>query len=195
MYKIDFRTYYMCRGIEALIDKFRPWLKKYGWPVYGVSSSPVPKTPHETVLQSAFQDLSVISQTFTGDKVLTEDRDTYEEVSKFLVGTYSALVSETVQLPIMEQRLLTFLHRIPDHFVSLLEKREPIAMALLARNRAMFVYLEESAAWWIHGTEENRVYVRAVRGILSLMPSEWVWTMEWPLMVISKKLKLERAWT
>lgn len=94
----------------------------------------------------------------------------------------------------MEQRLVTFLHRIPAHFTTLLEGEKPIAMALMARNIAMFVYFEKSLAWWIHGSGDHKVYLKAVWGIHSLMPTKWLWTMDLSLKVISKEIKLETEW-
>jgi len=78
--------------------------------------------------------------------------------------------------------------------VSLLEREDPIAMALLARNISMFAYLDKSSAWWIHGTGGHKVYFKAIWGIHSLMPSRWLWTMEFPLKVISKDIKPDVDW-
>jgi hypothetical protein len=139
-------------------------------------------------------DLSDLSLAFGGAFISGEDRETYEKVADDLTETYSALTTGALGLSMMEQKLVTILHRVPARFVTLLEHEEPISMALMARNMAMFVFLEKSVAWWVHGTGAHKVYFKAVWGIRSLMPSRWLWTMEWPLKVISREIRLEQDW-
>jgi hypothetical protein len=80
---------------------------------------------------------------------------------------------------------------VPEHFVGLLETDDPIAMALMARNHAVLRLVNDSGAWWIHGDGEWRVSEKAVGGIKALMPTEWLWTMDWPLKVVSKEINIE----
>jgi hypothetical protein len=183
----------MCQGIASIIGSSKPWLEKYDWPVIGQIPH-LNDLPHEGFLQSALMDLSILSHAFSSEDVSVEDRETYEKVADNLAETYSALTSKALALSMMEQKIVTFLHRVPARFVTLLEREEPISMALMARNMAVFVFLEKSVAWWVHGSGEHKVYFKAVWGIHSLMPSGWLWTMDWPLKVISREITLEQDW-
>jgi hypothetical protein len=40
----------------------------------------------------------------------------------------------------------------------------------------------------VEGVRDSRV------GIKGLMPAEWLWTMDWPLKVVSKEINIEYAW-
>jgi hypothetical protein len=80
---------------------------------------------------------------------------------------------------------------VPEHFIRLLEKKYPIAMALMARNHAVLRLTDDSGAWWVHGAGEWKVSEKAVWGTQRLMPTEWLWTMNWPLKVVSKEIDIE----
>jgi hypothetical protein len=94
---------------------------------------------------------------------------------------------------LIEQTIVSILHRVPERFVELLEKEDPIAMALMARGQAVLRFIDDSGAWWIHGAGEWKVSETAVWGIKGLMPPEWLWTMDWPLKVVSKEINIEYA--
>lgn len=183
----------MCQGISALIEKTTPWLVKYGWPSVNRKIPKVEEMPNQKFIRSALGDLASLSEAFAECAGSKEDTATFEEVVENLTETYSLLAAEILEVHLMEQRIVTILHRVPVDFISLLEHENPMAMALLARNLSLFVYLAKSPAWWIHGTGDHKVYFKAVWGIHSLMPSRWLWTMDFPLKVISQEISLDSS--
>ena len=71
--------------------------------------------------------------------------------------------------------------------MELLNRHEPIAMALWVRSVAIMHLFDSSGSWWVQGSGQCKVAHRAVLGIQTLMPSEMAWTMEWPMEVITGK--------
>jgi hypothetical protein len=189
-YKIDFQTYHMCQGIQALVEKVTPWLEKFERP-----SKAKPKHHNHSVLykdflRDALEDMKLISDNFGREGMATEDKEAYETAAEEVVSIYSLVAGATLSELPAEQEIVTILHRLPSRFLYLLKREDPIAMALFARNLAMLEVLENSKAWWIHGAGVSRVAIKAVEGMRGLMPPEWLWTMKWPLKVIMKEIQL-----
>ena len=71
------------------------------------------------------------------------------------------------------RRMNFWTQQVGPGFVKLLERRDPVAMAVLAR---YFLQMKDRREWFLRGTAE-----REVKGVASLMPGEKVWLMEFPL--------------
>lgn len=188
-YNIDLRTYHMCKGIKALVQKLKPWLEKYDWPSPISNICPIECMTNKAFMLNANHDLDQLSETFNGDGISLEQQVSYEVARKELVAVYKLIASDADPSTI-EQAIVTYLHRLPSEFICLLENEDPIAMALLARNLSMLSIAEDSPAWWIHGAGVYRVPIKAILGIQGLMPTDWLWTMDWPLQIIRKEIDL-----
>ncbi|KAK0636734.1 hypothetical protein B0T17DRAFT_587798 [Bombardia bombarda] len=72
--------------------------------------------------------------------------------------------------------------RCQPGYRQMLQKHDPLAMALMARMLALLRGLAHT--WWLNGQGEYEVVERDVRGICQLM--------DWPLSVLNKDIVLER---
>ncbi|KAJ5183504.1 hypothetical protein N7492_001120 [Penicillium capsulatum] len=68
---------------------------------------------------------------------------------------------------------------VPAPVLDFIAEKRPRALAILAYHFAIAKRVED--VWWLRGIPE-----REVRGISSIMPPEWKWTMVWPLNLISQ---------
>jgi hypothetical protein len=186
-YAITLQTFHMCNGIKALVQRFKPCLDKYEWPDMTLKPIPIEFVAKKAFMRNAAQDLDLLSSAFDKVDMPLEQRSVYNAAKKKLMGMYSFVASDA-DITYIEQVAITYLHTIPLEFVSLLEREDPIAMALLARDLSMLSMADESPAWWIHGTGINKVVTKAVLGIQKLMPPEWQWTMDWPVKVVNKEI-------
>lgn len=66
---------------------------------------------------------------------------------------------------------------VPSGIVSLLEERDPVALAIIARYFALMKFVDQP--WWMQGYAEHEIY-----SLLSLMPEDQQWTMAWPLGIL-----------
>ena len=189
-YKIDLQTYHMCQGIQALLERTTPWLDHYNWPSTAKGKPQVDSVLYNGFLEDALEDMRLISGQFNRDGMTTEDQKAYEAAAEEIIAIYFLVSGATVGGLPAEQEIVTILHRLPSRFVYLLKREDPIAMALFARNLAMLQLIDDSKAWWIHGSGVCRVPTKAVEGISGLMPPKWLWTMDWPQRVITKEVKL-----
>ncbi len=103
-------------------------------------------------------------------------RNTYERTLAYVGGTYSALLNKEAPR-IMIRRIVCLGVLAPTRFIELLEQKRPRALVILAHHLAMSQAIEEH--WWFHGVADG-----VVNGIASLLPSEWLWAMAWPLSMI-----------
>ena len=102
-----------------------------------------------------------------------EARNTYRLALAYVGRVYQALLDKDP--PRVLSRWMLFLPIvIPRHFISLVEQGRPRALAILAHAFAMAKAVDEH--WWFRGVAD-----REVNGILSILPPEWQWAMEWPL--------------
>jgi hypothetical protein len=74
----------------------------------------------------------------------------------------------------VQRKLSTVPGKLPKEFVSYLEQNDPLAMAIMARFFALSKFVD--GVWRLRGMAGYEV-----TGIASLMPEEWMWSMDWPL--------------
>lgn len=190
-YQIDLQTFRLCQGTKALLQVTAPFMAKFDWPVETAKKSNRRPVRHEAFMESALHDMLAFRTAFTHDGVLPEHRRAYEKAAEEIIETCSTLASPEPDDPPPEQQIVSLLHRVPSEFPQLLERVDPIASALLARNISLLWLIEDTSAWWIHGTGESKVARKAVLGINSLIPAEWGWTMEWPMKILSGEITLD----
>jgi hypothetical protein len=190
-YNITLQTYQMCKGIEALIRRASLWLESYTF----MSEKPpglIDCANHSRgFMKHALDDLASLSACFRREGVPAEDSAAYEGATNEVAVNYSLITVKPVDTSRAEQGILTILHRVPKRYLELLEGEDPLAMAILARNLCLLSFFEDSKAWWIHGAGQQKVPNKAVKGIRGLMPSQWLWTTDWPMKVISKEITLD----
>jgi predicted alpha/beta hydrolase family esterase len=75
--------------------------------------------------------------------------------------------------------VLAFPVIVPPKFVSLLESCDPRTLVITAHYFGMIASVDELL--WLRG-----VAVREITGILTIVPLDWNWAMEWPLRQIHR---------
>ena len=190
-YNVTLQTYQMCKGIQALIRRASPWLEGYTFtPEKGAGL--IDDANHSRgFMKHALNDLAALSACFHREGVPADDSAAYEGATNEVASTYSIVTAKPFDASRAEQEIVTILHRMPERYLELLEGEDPLAMAILARNLCLLSFCGESKAWWIHGAGQQKVPIKAVQGIRGLMPSQWLWTMDWPMKIISKEITLD----
>jgi hypothetical protein len=179
-YVLPLQTYYMARGIRSLFDQMFPWLTGSGYLWYADQQPFVDMTEvvnRDKFLQSGFEDLDGLSESFAREGVSQEDQVVYRQTATELASMYSS-ISTGVPQSWIQRRVATMPLRLPSRFLELLKAHDPMALALLARNIALLKLIEP--VWWLHGAGNHRVAEYSLRGIEGLMPADFSWTMEWP---------------
>jgi len=115
----------------------------------------------------------------------------YERVAGFLKATYSRIAHGSFGNPPIEQDITAFLPHAPQLFIKHLEKNEPLAMAMLARNIALLGILPDFGAWWIRGARQHRMRGHNSQRHLWIDATRILWMMDWPLGTISGEIALE----
>jgi hypothetical protein len=86
----------------------------------------------------------------------------------------------------IQRRVATMPLGLPTRFLELVKEKDPLALALLARNLAMLKLIDD--VWWLHGIGDYEVTSYSIHGIRSLMPATWLWAMEWPMTFVKKDM-------
>ncbi|KAI0484953.1 hypothetical protein GGR56DRAFT_616263 [Xylariaceae sp. FL0804] len=84
------------------------------------------------------------------------------------------------------KRLLAFGPRLPPLFVHMVDQRKPRALAILAQFAALTKWAagedEDYRQFWFSGFAAREIEV-----VRSLLPADWLWTLKWPLSVLSEE--------
>jgi hypothetical protein len=184
-YKIEFQNYHMRQGVKIVAQRVAPWLKQYQWPSEVHKDYRGMAIKHANFLRDAVSDADQLLKSL-GDNVDAEDRRTYEKASMDMIQNCYMIASGAVGDFVIEQELMSTLHRIHPRAEHFMEDHDPIALAILARQLSLLALVSDQSAWWIHGAGEFKVSLRGVQGISLLMPSNWRWTMDWPWKIISQ---------
>lgn len=103
----------------------------------------------------------------------------YKDTIDYLERLYMAV--QTNEPDGVIRRLFTgFAPIVPGEFLDFVYERRPRALVILAYLFALAKNIENT--WWLRGIPE-----REVRGINSIMPPEWKWTMVWALNSVSEE--------
>ena len=189
-YELPLQTYYMARGIQALIEQMWPSLKGSGYLWY-VEQQPIEEVSDEgyenAFLAGVKNDLAALEMTFDDEDVPVSDKEVYQTTVKELISMCKSICT-AAPANWIQRRVATMPIRLPARFLELVEEKAPRALALLARNLALLKVIDR--IWWLHGTgESQQVAQYAITGIKGLMPLEWAWTMEWPIQVVAGDIK------
>jgi hypothetical protein len=74
----------------------------------------------------------------------------------------------------LRRKLLAFPSWVSPLFISLLEKYDPSALVITAHFFGLIPLVDE--IWWLQGMAK-----REILGILTVVPQDWMWAMEWPV--------------
>jgi len=184
-YKIEFQNYHMRLGVKVVAQRVAPWLKQYQWPSDEPKDYRGMAIKHINFLRSALYDAEQLLKSL-GDDVREEDRRTYEKASMDFIQNCHMIASGVVEDFVIEQELMSTLHRFHPRAEHFMENHDPVALAILARQLSLLTLVGDQSAWWIHGAGEFKVPLRGVQGISFLMPSDWRWTMDWPWNIVSQ---------
>lgn len=77
----------------------------------------------------------------------------------------------------VQRRFSIITSEVPIEFLQILEQKDGLAFAIMARVFALLRFVDES--WWLRGTAEYDVV-----GLSGMVGEEWRWAMEWPLQVV-----------
>jgi hypothetical protein len=180
-------TYYLCNGFRFLTTKVSAdWSKFAFLGLETALETPTQPSSQEKFIAQAEQDRGTLLDNIQNAAIDQESKEVYRQVLRELWRMYTIMTNDCIDVTTKEHTIVTHLHRVPSHFVLLLERKEPLALALLARTYASLALLRNiSTAWYIHGAGKFPMYVHTVRSIRKLLTPEWMWVMDWPQRLIS----------
>ena len=129
-----------------------------------------------------YQDLALALRDIEQQIEIDEFSATYRESLQQFVTAHGHLHSDQL----LDSRRLSIIHlctKFPPKFLVLVERRQPLGLAILARFLALWYLFE--GVWWIGSIAE-----REMEGIRSLMPQDSLHLMDWPRKTISYGRKL-----
>ncbi len=174
-----------------LAKKTSPDLSNYNPPhkkeVAGQSANEI---VHKIFMAQALHDMNVLMEIVRILPLDSWKKDAYEKASSDIISTCYLIAKASSTSTIIEQDIVSILHRVPSSYLDLLREKDPVAMALIARNISLLALVGDSLTWWIHGAGQCKVPTRAVQGLTDLMPIDWMWTMDWPRKVATGEVKL-----
>lgn len=190
----DLSTFRMCQGASFLAQKASPWTAEYDFLSNLVlktklEDEEIPEYDEEFVARVR-EDMDALLQAVDDGDINAQQKNVYEGAAEDVLNTASLFASGLYESGALEQQIVTVLHRVPPPFIKLLERQDPVAMAIMARNIAFLGIFNDTSAWWLHGCGKNNVSEKAVRAIAIQMPPEYMWTMDFPYKLLSKEIKV-----
>jgi hypothetical protein len=192
-YDIAMNTFQMCQGIIALLQNASQWLNKYSWMMPSDEVDTDTNINSKGFMKHCLEDLASLSVHFHKQGTPPENSAAYKSFAEKLVVNYSLLLAEPMDVIWAEQSIVTILHRVSSRFPELLTDEDPLAMALMARDLALLSFMEGSQSWWIHGGGKYSVAHLAISRIRKLMPTNWLWTLDFPSKILAKEVTLDMA--
>ncbi|KAI4597382.1 hypothetical protein KJ359_004488 [Pestalotiopsis sp. 9143b] len=195
-YELPLQAWAMLSGVTALYARRRRALGRLGYEWYGDRHAPLLIEDRELPDKSQRQldlledDLLELFARFgVGEEEQDEEKLAYHAARRHIVSYYRAYFSG-----IHERNLRLLVCTMPVYappaFRRMLEKHDPLAMALVARLQVLLVGVE--SVWWMDGEGDYEVLHRDIDGICGIMPAELKWCMEWPCRVLSGEIVLEQ---
>lgn len=191
-YELPTQAFNMLEGVGTLFVQNN--VKGYGWIGHETLPFVVPDSQLSTTsreqLHNIALDLEFLLDEFDVRAMPEDDRNIYIEARDYVLYYYGAFYGGADMKTL--QRFIAFMIvRCRPQYRDMLQRHDPLAMALLAR---MLVLLSElEFAWWAQGVGEYEVVERDIRGIIELMPSNLRWALDWPCRVLDKNISLNRC--
>ncbi|MCJ1393433.1 hypothetical protein MMC18_006307 [Xylographa bjoerkii] len=170
----------MCKAVATIIETARPMVQTDSMMALMLAYSTEPDFQDEMAMfnplyREPFE--ALLDWTKYPEPCMDlEIRHAYEKTLAYVGGVYRALLNKEPPR-CMIRRIVCLGVLAPARYIELLEQGRPRALAILAYHLALSQAIEEH--WWFHGVAD-----RVVNGILSILPAEWQWAMEWPLSMI-----------
>jgi hypothetical protein len=111
-----------------------------------------------------------------------EGKHTYEQTLAYVGWVWQAILNKDTP-KVLFRRFACLGVLVPTQFAAFLDQGRPRALAILAHHFAMMKAADEH--WWLRGLADLQV-----NGIQSVMPAEWQWAMEWPLLVVRQGISI-----
>lgn len=190
-YELPIQAFKMLEGVGALFMQKN--VQGYSWLGQEALPHVLPDEDLSMVATSQLHDIEVdlahLLNTFNVLNMPQKTKNIYIEAKDYVLYHFRAFYSGA-DAQILQRFVAYMAVRCQVGYLDMLQRHDPLAMALMAR---MLVLLNElDYAWWANGKGEYEVVERDVRGICQLMPENLLWTMDWPCMVLDKKVFLCR---
>ncbi|KAH8200485.1 hypothetical protein TruAng_005378 [Truncatella angustata] len=197
-YELPFHGWRMMHGVTTLFLRRYSLLTELGYEWYGHVSASAMETHYKLSFDSAEHletlkdDLADLMQRFEHQSRTNEEKIAYSEAQAYVIAFYRAYLRGT-DTRVLRMFIGTMPIKCPPTYLKLLERHDPLAMAIMARLLVLLVPLE--SAWWINGIGDYEVVARDIRGIYELIPEHLRWCMDWPRKVLSGEIDLNRQST
>ena len=107
-------------------------------------------------------------------------REAYEKTLSY-VGSLQLAIRDNEPMYVLCRRIQGFTMVIPPLFMDFVAMRRPRALVILAHFFAAVHQLSGKGVWWLGGEDgKETIARREVRGIRTIMPTEWMGHMIWP---------------
>jgi hypothetical protein len=173
----------MMKGISDITDAIVP--EEEAWFVnFMASEASKLDFRNETALSNAentqpFLDL-LDFETYPEPNLDASKRHAYDMALRYIGGIYRG-IQENESPSALFRRLLCLGLMVPGQFLNFIDERRPRALAMLA------LYCSTAASldyhWMFHGMAE-----RELKGLQTLLPPEWQWSMSAPLRIMESCL-------
>lgn len=176
LYSVPSSWFRTMQGIRDVASAARPWIRKSklepllldfqfpfdGWPLGNNASELF------TELLSGLEDSNLD----------VESTAAYQYAVEYLRWVY-ALAQGGEEKHVVRRIVLAFPVIVPPKFISLLESNDPRTLVITAHYFGMIASVDELL--WLQGVAEEDI-----TGLLTIVPDDWRWAMEWPLRQIQR---------
>ncbi|RYP82898.1 hypothetical protein DL769_001507 [Monosporascus sp. CRB-8-3] len=185
----------MIEGLNVLFVQEKESLGRLGYVSFGYEATAdiAPKdglsVTGKVQLRSVEEDIGCLLDAFDVRSLPEDDKSIYMEAKEYVLYHYRAFYSGTAAKIL--RRFIGFMAvRCRPGYRNMLERHDPLAMALMARLLVLLKGLDY--AWWMNGGGDYEVVERDVRGMRELMPANLRWAMDWPCRVLDGEIVLSR---
>ena len=184
--KLPIQAYHMLRGVGALYLRKAGLLTTLGYQWFMLEEPVVmpDDIPDEVTqkLAAAKEDLEALLSGFKIDTLSESEQSMYQNTVDYLLWLYKACLLKA-NSGALHRYIATMAVRQQPGYLELLEKHDPLAMALFARCLALLRLVD--FRWWLHGCGDYEVLKRDMHIIRQLMPTSCRWAMSDPFKSIT----------
>ncbi|CZR65464.1 uncharacterized protein PAC_15364 [Phialocephala subalpina] len=155
------------RGVHSIASASRPRIKDSMFRALLLDSPelPVDILEQDSTFPEPWGDMARIA--------CLGDEEAYESAVKHLHWIY-VLSQRGEETHLLRRKLLAFPSRVSPLFMSLLETNDPRALIITAHFFGLIRLVDE--IWWLQGMAKREIF-----GLLTSVPEDWMWAMEWPI--------------
>jgi hypothetical protein len=176
-YNVPISWFRALRGVNVIASAGRPWIVDSKLRALLLDAQPQAQMDHVEV-DATFTELLVgVAGNSEPDHVAV-----YESAVKYLHWIY-VLGQGGEEIYSLRRKLLAFPSRVSSSFMSLLETSDPRALVITAHFFGLIQMVDD--IWWLQGMAH-----REITGLLTIVPENWMWAMEWPVKQIQHSRSL-----